>query len=265
MARFVAVAFPGEQVFPSDPSLRYYVEPAPRGSDVLAVGFSAIPAQGKPPAYNLVRTLRPVDHIHRLWILDDIGPEVDGGPVGCYYLGRNRTFDVPAAVTELVDAAAGRFGVPRANIVSFGSSKGGTAALWQALRNGWGHAIAGGPQILLGRYLIDQYPPYRAVARFVAGDDGPSGREWLDGLFPAALSAAPADIDLCVHVGRGDPHWSRHVEPFVGFAEAAGIPVRLDLAEYESHSELGAHYPDYLLTQLERIAPSPVGRAAPVL
>lgn len=38
------------------------------------------------------------------------------------------------------------------NVITVGSSKGGYAALYYALKYGFGHAIAGGPQVKLGDF-----------------------------------------------------------------------------------------------------------------
>lgn len=247
--------FPGEREFPSRPSLRYYTEEGPAGCDTLLVGFSAFSALGRPPAYNLIMTLRARPDLHRLWILDDIGPEVQGESLGCYYLGRDRGLEVADAVGELVASEAARHGVDPSRIVAFGSSKGATGALYHALRNGWGHAVAGGPQVHVGTYVIDQDPSVSAVAEYAAGGTGPEDKAYLDGIFPPVLAEASPDVDLRIHVGRGDPHWIRHVQPFLGYAEAAGIPAHVDLGAYETHRELAEHYPPYLLAQIADIAP----------
>lgn len=236
-----------EQTFASEPVLRYYLQEAESANPWLFVGFSAFPAAGKPPSYNYVRVMRSFP-VPCLWILDEHGPSISGAPVGCYYLGRDRSLDVANACASLIAATADRLGITRKHIVSFGSSKGATAALWFALRHHYGHAIAGGPQVLLGDYLIDQYPPYRRVAEYIAGGIDTESRDYLNQLLGAALrdgGSATRPL-LHVHVGAGDPHWPRHVQPFMETAAAVCASTELDLTEYGSHGDLGTFFPGYL-------------------
>ena len=87
------------------------------------IGFSGFSPAGKPPVYNYVRSMETFTH-HRLYVLDDHGP-VDRR---CsYYLGTPPHYvrdDVEALIREQIKI----LGHPRT--VSFGSSKGGWAALY---------------------------------------------------------------------------------------------------------------------------------------
>ncbi|MDO8149356.1 XcbB/CpsF family capsular polysaccharide biosynthesis protein [Isoptericola sp. b515] len=62
--------------------------------------------------------------------------DVDG-VVGGFYLDTHRNPDRTAQVTRLVERVAGELGVPADRIITYGPSKGGTAALYYAARNGW--------------------------------------------------------------------------------------------------------------------------------
>lgn len=204
-----------------------------------------------------MRAMREVADVHKLWVLDDHGPRIAGMPVGCYYLGHRRSFDFERATAALIGEVSHQLAIERPHTICFGSSKGGTAALWFALRHGYGHAIAGGPQIRLGTYLLHEHPPpYDDMAAYIAGSRRPEAREWLDGLFPQAVAAAARTwrpLDLRVHVGRGDPHWARHVEPFVELMREAGLPLVLDFADYDQHGELGTHFPTFLQDSIRAI------------
>jgi hypothetical protein len=57
-----------------------------------------------------------------------------------------------------------------------------------------------------------------------------------------------------IHVGRREPHYHKHVLPFLEMVKKAKIPnVAVDLGDYSSHAELAAHYPGFLRNRVDSI------------
>ena len=239
--------FEGERLFSSGADIRYVVHEA-EASDLLLVAFSAVHEPDKPPRYYFHRALRAIP-CHRLFVLDDHGPDE---PLRrpSWYLGHNRSTDVPDAIERLVADTAEELGVDRRRVVTCGSSKGGWAALYFGARLGTGHVFAGEPQVLLGRHLMQE--ENLGIARHVAGDVTDVDRAYLDGLLFEAFRAAAAPPDVHLYCGSGSPYRDRDVLPLVRFLDELGIPVDLELGDHSEHvPDLGIHFPGYMTRRME--------------
>lgn len=218
-------------------------------SDHLIVVFSGFPKPGSPPLYNYVRSLTNVK-ANKLFILDEYGAEE---PRGCYYLGENRDLSVEVSVIALITHIANKHNVPFRKIIACGSSKGGYASLYFGIKYGFGYAVAGGPQILLGRYLLEQTSVTREVARFIAGGIGEEDKQYLNSLIFEVIENASKFPKMHIHVGKGEPHYATHVVPFIEALNKKQATCHLDLGDYDNHSELITHFPPYLLKTVTNI------------
>ena len=117
-------------------------------SDKLLVVFSGFPGKGRKAVYNYIMTFRNLK-CNKLYILDNFGFDKRGA----YYLGHNRDFFIERATTELIQRVLVENNILREDVITVCSSKGGFAAVYFAVKNGYGTAIAGGPQVLLCDYL----------------------------------------------------------------------------------------------------------------
>lgn len=217
-----------------------------KGSNKLIITFPGFPGEfGGPPTYNYVRTLKNAE-CHRLFILDDYGP-TDGS----YLIGENRDFSLEVSVMSLVYDICKKYGIKSEDILSQGSSKGGYIALYYGLKYGFGNVIAGGPQTILGIYLSYVYPE---IIEFIAGGDDTEDIAYLDGLLYSLIEFPSKKFPkIFIHVGRGDHHYKGHILPFIGKLEEKEIEYKLDLGNYDTHSDVGFYYHNYLLDTLNSI------------
>jgi hypothetical protein len=241
----------GERVYRSGGiALRYLLEPATEDPTALIVAFAAAHEPEEPPRYYTIRALRGVG-CHRLFVLDDQGPP---GPFArpSWYLGANRQQDVPGAVLELLETIATELKIGRDRVITCGASKGGWAALYFAARYGAAHAVAGEPQVFLGRHLLQDGT--HDIAAHVAGGSSPADGEYLDALLFNALTEASDRPQIDLYCGRGSFYYQHHVLPLVRFLRETGITFDLTLGDYDNHvPDLGRHFPTFLVQRLRSL------------
>ena len=132
------------------------------------------------PRYYNHHQLRAVA-CHRLFVLDyQRGPR-EPFARGCWYLGKDRRFDVADSVCQLLDEVVGELALDRRHVIACGASKGAWAAVDFAARCGLGHAVAGEPPTMLGKHLCQV--ENLSVAHYIAGSSAQAPCEFLDGIF----------------------------------------------------------------------------------
>ena len=237
----------GEKV--SHEGLRYLFFPSDSARKLMVV-FQAI---NRNPGYNYVGTLSSIDS-HRLYIKDDYGNDV--ATRSSYYLGENRSLNIHHRVLNLIDSVREALGVRPENIIFCGSSKGGFAAIYTALSIGAGTVIAGGPQIMLGDFLDSKNPRSvnPPIMEFIAGDRSEHSVDWLNTLLPEKIFGCSGSVRIFIHVGKDEPHYLRHIVPFLGLVSAhPNLKINLDLGDYSKHSDLAEHFPVYLRSVAEQL------------
>lgn len=150
------------------------------------------------------------------------------------------------------------------NVIVQGSSKGGWMALYYGIKYRFGHVIAGGPQTKMGDFLVhDVEIPENgrispgskvSVADYVAGGHNEEHLQYLDSLLYDLLYDSPEGFpEIHLHIGEGDFHYQRHINPFINELDKNHIQYHLDVGDYSEHNDLAIHYPDYLLKTLRSI------------
>lgn len=228
------MAFDGEKIFNSAQQLKYVFQPAKGECDFLVVGFSGFAPADSLPRYNYLRTLKGLN-VNKLSILDDQGER------GCYYLGKNRVFDVEVSAIALITSLANENNIPHSNIICCGSSKGGYASLYFGIKYGFGHVIAGAPQTLLGNYLYyvgRKCPALYPTLEFISGGTSEEDIRFLNNLLFDVVESAKKIPDILIHVGSGDHHYKGHVQPFIQHLKNNGFDCILDIGDFSSHNEV---------------------------
>lgn len=238
--------FEGEVIFKSAKEIKYVFKPSKIKSKHLVVVFSGFNPKGTSPAYNYIRTLQSLQ-VNKLFILDDYGER------GCYYLGKNRLFDIESSVVSLITLIANENSVPHENIICCGSSKGGYASLYFGIKYGFGHVIVGAPQTRLGNYLYlaKEYP----TLEFIAGNRSEESLNFLDELLFNVVNNAKKVPNIVIHVGSGDHHYKGHVIPFKEHLDRLGFKCSLDIKDYQNHGNV-SYYQAFLVDTLIAIVPS---------
>jgi len=241
----VHMPFEGEQLFKGDKEIKYVFQKSTT-SPFLIIVFSAFNPVGAPPAYNYTRTLQPFD-INKLFILDDYGER------GCYYLGKNRVFDVETSVSKLISWISETNNISKENIIACGSSKGGFAALYFGIKYNYGKVIVGAPQTYLGTYLT-KAKAYSTL-EYIAGDTSEESVNFLDSLLYNVAAQAAKIPEILIHVGVGDHHYKGHVIPFRNHLIRLGFDCELDVKDYSDHGDV-THYQELLTKKVIEIEPS---------
>lgn len=230
--------------------IKYLFYPC-KGSDKLVVVFQAI---NRKPGYNYIKTLSGV-HANRLYIKDEYGEDEETH--SSYYLGKGRSFDIADKVQRLITELTSSLKIERSDCIFAGSSKGGFAALYHGYRFGAGHILPGGPQVLLGDFLNSRskesvHPP---ILNHIAGGLDDVSVAWANRILQEVILSATAPFPHTeIHVGSREPHYRKHVLPFLELVGKAKIPnVAVDLGDYSTHAELATHYPKFLRDRVETI------------
>lgn len=118
------------------------------GAKYLMVIFSAFAPSNSPlqHPYHHIKILEGMP-VHRLYIQDAFGRS------GVYYLCHHTDFGVADEVEALIRNVQASLGCDDAHTIPFGSSKGGSAALYFGLRMHLAHVLSAVPQFRIGTYL----------------------------------------------------------------------------------------------------------------
>ncbi|MCW1097155.1 hypothetical protein OJ963_25145 [Streptomyces sp. RS2] len=144
-----------------------------------------------------------------LWIRDSF----DGG--NTYYLCRGMDFSVEKSVIGLVSRVMEALSLTPDDVTLWGSSKGGSAALYFGLRYGFRNIVASVPQLRMGTFVRDVYPD---VGRHMLGEAMPEENvRVLDAVLPDLLaSGANPEARIYLVSSPQDEQYKDQVEPFVG-------------------------------------------------
>ncbi len=234
-----------------DNQLKYLYFPQ-QDSRYLIVVFQAI---NENPGYVYVKNLSNLHH-NKIFIKDDYGE--DSRTKSSYYLGKNKSSSISDSVIELIEKKRKELNIEKENVICCGSSKGGYAAIFHAFKGQYGYCISGGPQILLGNYLLfDPTNPrgFRAeIFKYLTGSMSKCDISWLNGLiFEQMLN--PEKTKLFLHVGLNEPHYEEHAIPLLKSLEGR-TSISLDLPDYSTHEELAKYFPVYLYETVKEITES---------
>lgn len=225
-------------------SLKYlFIEK--KKSDRLLVVFSGFPPEGKKGVYNYVLKFRDLN-CNKLYILDDFGNDGKGS----YYLGENKNMFIERAVSELIDFVAHGAKIQKDKIMTAGSSKGGYAALYFAFKYGYGTALSGAPQVLLGNYL--SHPANSNVMSYICGDIKIDDINYLNRVLLDVIKDSEHSPALYLHVSANEHHYKDHMIPLIELLDSKGIKRILDLATYDHHGEVGRHFPMFARNMIQR-------------
>ncbi|MCN9242912.1 hypothetical protein NGF19_19275 [Streptomyces sp. RY43-2] len=189
--------------------VEYRFAPARSGNRHLMVVFANMFA---PDDYGWATGILDNLRSNILWIRD----RFDGG--NTYYLCKGMDFAVEQSVIGLVSRVIKSLGLTPGDVTLWGSSKGGTAALYFGLRYGFRNIVASVPQLRMGTFLRDVYPD---TGRHMLGETMPDANvAVLDAIMPDLLaSGANPDAHIYMVSSPQDEQYSSQVEPFLGLLQ----------------------------------------------
>lgn len=235
-----------EKKFCHEKEINYIFKKASWDSPYLVVVFSGFnsAAYKEQHPYNYITALSKFD-LNLLFIQDTCGER------GCYYLCEHLNFSVERTVYALIKKIANEAGVEEKNIITVGSSKGGTAAIYYGLKYAFGHVIAGVPQTKLASYIVSTGAGGKPVRDYMfAQDDWDNSFEILDEIVLNLVKEnLPTKVNLLL--SENDSLWNEHFVPLLQKFDQMQVQYEMvnDLS-IKKHSEVAVAFPGYLRDKL---------------
>lgn len=159
------------------------------------------------------------------------------------------------SVAALIMQFASKNNIAFENIITCGSSKGGTAAVYFSIKYNFGYSCVGAFQLNVGTYLnsVSSYTR-ESVLKLITGGFNKNSVEYLDSYYINFFeNQKNIKTKLFIHAGDKDPHYLNHVVPFLKIMDKKNKNYDLDLKDYTSHGKVGTYYTEYLLEVLPQI------------
>ena len=186
--------------------------------------------------------------VNKLFLLDDIWNPVN---IGSYYLGQNGDWYLVNDVMGLIDSIVKENGITK--IITIGSSKGGTSALYYGVKAGADACIIGAPQYHVGNYLSsDSLSP---IMDAVMGDHSQKSIDKLNGYIKEEIEKPHKKKPVVyIHYSPKEHTYKEHICDLIRDLRKAEYEVIEDNDyTYENHADVAKHYPKYLVTTIKRI------------
>lgn len=235
-----------EKVYKSNCDIKYFFSPCSYKSAYLVVVFSAFnsPEAERQISYNYISALSNID-CNKLYILDSYGPR------GSYYIGEEMNFEFETSVISLITYIASGLNISLKNVISAGSSKGGSAALYFGLKYNFGNIISGAPQTRIADYIISVSP---VTADYMLGTNREKSK--IDKLNNIIFKQTDKPILSQIYLFTSENDWQYqfHVEPFVKRLNEKN--ENLDLIKdnnMKSHGDIALFFPKFLQNKLLEI------------
>lgn len=232
--------------------LNYLAVPATSeaGATKLAVVFTAIHQPGD-FTFNYKNSVDQTG-VNALYILDDFGDQ------GAYYLADHGDRSIFESVQTLISRELNRLGLTAADLITAGSSKGGSAAILHGIEAGAGRIIVGAPQVRIGSFL---QTPHTNILRYMMGDTDDEAVRTLDQVMFDAIDRLPEATRLSIVVGEADHHYRNHVLPLRDYAQSHGRNIDVTVLPGLPHAEIGRVYRTFLTTNVGQSIEGPPGSA----
>ncbi|WP_031095709.1 hypothetical protein [Streptomyces sp. NRRL S-15] len=186
--------------------IEYRFTHARNGNRRLMVVFANLNA---PDEYGWSNGVLDKTRSNILWIRD----KFDG--VNSYYLCKEMDFSLEESVIGLISRVMHALELTPDDCIMFGSSKGGTAALYYGLKYGFRDIVASVPQFAIGSFVRDHMKP---TARFMMGEGVPeSNVQIIDSLLPDTVwRSGNRGANIYLISSPQDEQYKQHVEPYIG-------------------------------------------------
>ena len=232
--------FHGEKIFSSIHPIKYYFEKAKlNNKNKLMIIFSAFSTDEA--KYNYISTLKTCD-CNKLFILDDFGSK------GTYYLGLKGDFNIETSVMALISYIMSKNKILFSNVISIGSSKGGSAAIYYGLKYNFGNIIAGAPQYKIGTYLSDLSISDYALEIF--GEISDCNRIKYNNLIRLSANTC---TNIYLLTSDGDNQYKKVLKEFEFVSREINIKLNIDKCEINNHGEISREFPKFLYDKLDLV------------
>lgn len=232
-----------EQITDGKHPIRYLLYPC-TGAEWLIVIFSAF-ANDKSPIRHPYHHLRLLEGIpvHRLYIQDTYGKN------GVYYLCNDMDFGVADAVEALIRKVQRSLGCDDAHTIPFGSSKGGSAALYFGLRLDLAHVFSAVPQFRIGTYLLNSGLTKHETLNDMLGTQDREARVATLNMVIEQMLMTHHNTMLHVLTSTGDEQYEEQIVPFLNVLEREGISDLHDICfdeRMKCHNDVANRLKDFV-------------------
>lgn len=236
---FKQLLCPNEKMHRSLKNIRYYFEDAKLfNKNKLIVIFSAFSQEE--PKYNYVKTLKAID-CNKLYILDDYGEK------GSYYLGLDGNFDVESSVMSLITKVMNEKNILFKDVISLGSSKGGSAALYYGFKYNFKEVIVGAPQYKIGTYLMDL--SIKTYGKDIFGELTEGNRIKYDNLIRKVI-LNNSSTKVSILTSDGDQQYVRVLKDIELVLKQNNVDFKIDKCEINHHNEIAKFFTTFSYEKL---------------
>lgn len=219
-------------------NLKYILKKA--DNNILIVIFSGFPGTSR-AKYNYINTLRDCV-CNQLFILDNFGYKQRGS----YYLGENGEWFLVEEINNLIQNIIQKLNIK--HIITAGSSKGGTSALFYGIKCQADVSIIGAPQYYIGDYLNTDN--HKEILNGIIGNrmEKRQAIRILNEYVGDAVkkSRAPHPI-IYIHYSYLEHTYDEHIKFMINDLKENKFDVIEDNKySYEKHSDVASFFPRFL-------------------
>ena len=167
-------------------------------------------------------------------------------------MGENGDWFVPDQICQLLSDLMQRY--KKKAVLTCGSSKGGTAAVYYGLRINATAVIIGAPQYLIGNYL--NTADHKVILEKILGSITDQGIEKLNSLLVNEIrkhSDAERKPSFYIHYSPLEHTYHEHIVKLITELQESHYPLELECSEaYENHADVGKYFQRYLVETCAR-------------
>lgn len=239
-----------EKTFQADSGdILHYIYRKGKSNRLIVVfsGFAGYSVKGR---YNYLTSLMNIrDNV--LFIKDDLGYY----SVGTYYFGEKCTWLVSNIVCELIELIRRKSNSNQ--IITCGSSKGGSAALYYGLKVNAEAIICGSPQYKIAHYLTkkrdNESTYWKDIFSYIEGNE--YGLEEIDNILNDCIRQYRGHTKVILLYSSKEASWGEDVHQLYSDLKDAGL-LDLDYSkdlEYTVHDEIGTYMKKLLVSIISGI------------
>jgi hypothetical protein len=144
-----------------------------------------------------------------------------------------------------------KYKIKKENVITFGSSKGGSAALYYGMKYGYGHIISGAPQTKIATYLNHCRPE---MLQYMVGEElAKENLTRIDSLILKQVKpTCAAKINLLT--SEKDAQYKTHIVPLMKALTKAKLEANVVFEPgIEKHRDIATYFPNFLTHHIKRI------------
>lgn len=213
-------------------------------SDRLIIVLSSCTRKGIKARYNYRRTLQSIK-CNQMFILDDFSKDKRGS----YYIGANMQFDEEKATHKLIQQIIKEHNIKK--ICFCGSSKGGWSALNFGLEYDNAFVVSGGPQYLLGDYLLQSENNH--TLSHIVGEVTEDKIDFLNHYLQGKIlnNEKIQGQRIFLHYSDQEHTYMEHIQYLLEDLNKKQYNVVCDVADYTDHSQISFYFPEFLVKTIE--------------